>query len=126
MPRKKATGVGYADKGRGFAEPAGVLGEAVGGGGVEVLLSPPQAESSAADALKAISLYDEGWLRIVSHEMGKTVYYKFKFSKGRHAGGYVFYRQDDLDPTRSLWGLLGKIEGVYAGTHKTTPDHAYE
>lgn len=126
MPRKKVTGDGYADKGRRFDQPGSVVSEVVRGAGVEVLLSPPKTQTSCADALSAIALYDEGWLRVVSHEMGKTVYYKFKFSKGKYKNSYVFYRDDVRDPTTSLWGLIGKIEAVYEGTHKPTPDTPYD
>lgn len=126
MPRKKQTGGAYADKGRSFTVPAGDVGEVVRGAGMEVLLNAPQAQDSAAEALKAIAIYDEGWLRIVSHEMGKTLYYKFKFSRGKYQHSYVFYRSDDNDPSRALWGLLGKIEAVYAGSLRPTPDTPFE
>lgn len=126
MPRAKQTGDRYADKGRSFDRPAGVPGESPGGAAVEVERDPDAGSKCGVAALIRLCFYDEGWIRIVSHEHGKTVYFKFKFSKGKYAGGYVFYRMDDSDYDQALRGLLYKVEGVYAGMVRTTPDHAYE
>lgn len=126
MPRAKQTGDAYADKGRRTTRAPGVAGEAVRGAGVEVLLAPAAADTSADAALDGLATYDEGWLRIVSHEFGALRYYKFKFSKGRYSGSYVFVRSDGLRPRECLWLLLGKVQRVYEGTLRATPDHAYE
>lgn len=126
MPRAKQTGDRYADKGRSTTRVSRIPGAVDGGDGVEVAPDPASGGRCGVAALIRLGWYDEGWVRIVSHEHGKTVYFKYKFSKGRHAGGYVFYRLDDADYDAALWGLLGKVEAVYAGTLRTTPDHAYE
>lgn len=83
-------------------------------------------KGTALEALQTIYTYDEGWQRTVSQNHGELVYFKYKWSRGPYAGGYVMYRCDDLDYTAALWGLLRKIEAVYAGTLRPTPDHPYE
>lgn len=126
MPRAKQTGDRYEDKGRRSVVAAGVASEAVCGAGVEVLLAAATQEQSADGALDGLAAYDEGWLRIVSHDFGALRYYKFKFSKGTHSGSYVFVRSDGLRPRECLWLLLGKVQKVYEGTLRATPDHAYD
>lgn len=126
MARAKQTGDRYADKGRRSTGSASVASEAVRGAGSEVLLAPTGREAGASAALEGLATYDEGWTRIVSHEFGNLVYLKFKFSKGKYAGGYVFYRFTDHDWPAALFGLLFKVESVYAGALRPTPDTPYE
>jgi hypothetical protein len=126
MPRAKQTGDRYADKGRSSAKSAGVASEAVRGAGVEVLLAAATQDNAADGALDGLAAYDEGWLRIISHDFGALRYYKFKFSKGKYAGSYVFVRSDGLRPRECLWLLLGKVQKVYEGTMRPTPDTPYD
>lgn len=123
---KGQTGDRYADKGRRTTRNSVDDRESAAGPADEVVRSPDASGKCGIQALIRLAWYDEGWLRVVSHEHGKTVYFKFKFSKGKYAGGYVFYRMDDSDYDQALRGLLHKVEGVYAGVVRPTPDHAYE
>lgn len=126
MPRPKQTGDRYEDKGRRSTQSTSPASEVVRGAGVEVLLAAATQEHSADGALDGLAAYDEGWIRIVSHEFGALRYYKFKFSRGTYSGSYVFVRSDGLRPRECLWLLLGKVQKVYEGTLRPTPDHAYE
>lgn len=81
---------------------------------------------SAYNALLELLCRDDGWLRIVPHEHGGLVYYKWKFSRGKWAGYYLMYRDDRINPSEALCGLLGKIEAVDLGRSRPVKDKAFE
>lgn len=126
MPRPRKTTYALAEDGNGGLGPVAVDSSAGRVPSVPRVQTPTEYEAEAFRALQTITVYDEGWLRLVSHDHGALTYWKFKFSKGKYAGGYVFYRCDDLDLAGAICGLLRKIEAVYAGTLRPTPDHPYE
>lgn len=69
---------------------------------------------------------DEGWLRAVPQDLGNRVFFKWKFSRGEHAGSYVMWVCDDGDLHSALKGLYTKRQMVYEGLLKPTPDHPYD
>lgn len=105
---------------------ASVAVSAVRNGGDEANASPTPPRPNAIEALKRLATYDEGWLRIVSHEEGLNMYYKFKFSRGKYAGKYVMWWDVTGDIGGALWGLLGKVEAVYDGNLNPTNDTPYD
>lgn len=123
MPRAKVTGDRYADKGRSSTISAGISSPPPGGDGLPVAHPEASCSGDCLEALKRLAWFDEGWLRVVSHEQGAMMYFKFKFSRGDFGGNYVFFRCDDQDIGGALWGLLAKVRAVYAGTLRPTPDH---
>lgn len=91
----------------------------------QVYLGSEAPHASASEALKRLAAFDEGWVRIVSHEEGLSVYYKYKFSRGTYAGGYVMWWDQTGNPAEALWGLLRKVEAVYDRVLLPTPDTPY-
>lgn len=126
MPRKKIVGNGYADKGRSFVGAADSAPEAYRDAREAWTRVTAEGAGRCGAALAGLAYYDDGWLRVVSHGFGANVYFKFKFSRGKFSGSYVFYRCDDLDFATALEVLLGKVEGVYAGSVRPTPDTPYD
>lgn len=80
---------------------------------------------AAADALATLYCRDDGWLRMVPQDHGKTVYWKWKFTRGRWAGHYIMWRDDEFHPSGSLVGLVAKLGAVDAGEHKPILDQYY-
>lgn len=92
----------------------------------EVLPPGPSPDTDAIVALSQLTVHDNGWIRIVSHDQGRSVYLKFKWSKGPHAGGYVMWLCTDMDFTAAFRGLLQKVWAVEHDGARPTPDHPYE
>jgi len=80
------------------------------------------ATSPLAQALFYLLLRDDGWLRAVPQENGKTIFLKWKFTNGKFAGKYVMYVITDGDLPAGFAGLFDKIARAYQGTHTPTPD----
>lgn len=90
-------------------------------------LSPEQGRSETAlEALRDLYARDDGWLRIVPHGQGKTVYYKWKFTRGKWANHYVMYRDDDNRPFTSILSLESKVNDVDVGARRPALDSYYE
>ena len=81
---------------------------------------------SAYQALLDLLVRDDGWLRIVPHAHGAVVYYKWKFSRGKWQGYYLMWRDDHINPSEALCGLLGKLEAVDLGRSRPVKDTAFE
>lgn len=107
-------------------DAAVAAGETVLPAGGQVLSAGSPPAYDAAQTLRLLAVHSNGWLRIVSHDEGATVYYKFKWSKGPHAGGYVMWLSADMDASTALDGLLRKVRAVEAYEMRATPDHPYE
>jgi hypothetical protein len=84
-----------------------------------------ETDSSLWAALQYLTSRDDGWLRIVPHDCGDTVYYKWKFTAGRHLNSYVMWLDTNADPVRSLVGLIGKLKAVDEGLFRPIKDRPY-
>lgn len=84
------------------------------------------AGDRALEAFTALLLRVDGWLRIVSHDDGKTVYFKFKFTSDRWPNHYVMYVEREYCYACGLIGLLAKVHAVDAGHLKPVEDHFYD
>jgi hypothetical protein len=80
---------------------------------------------SAYRALQEMLIRDDGWLRVVPHERGAVTFYKWKFSRGPWQGYYLMYRDDRMNPSEALCGLVGKLEAVDLGRSKPVKDTAF-
>lgn len=69
---------------------------------------------------------DDGWLRMVPHDAGATVYYKWKFTRGSWAGHYIMYMDNAFDPSASIQGLLKKLQKVDAGELRPVRDRPFD
>lgn len=78
-----------------------------------------------SDAFLHLLTRDDGWLRVVPHEMGAVTYYKWKFTRGAWSGYYVMYRSDNLDFIAAMVGLYRKLLKVDAGLERPVYDVPY-
>ncbi len=99
------------------------------------LLEALGIEASQAAAMREGLLYeqfvrllcrDDGWLRIVSHDGGSTVYYKWKWTLGANAGYYVMVLWDAYNPLGALLLLGKKILDVELGKKRPILDRRYD
>jgi hypothetical protein len=91
MPRKDPKGdVRHDSNGRGDAahRPTDPGHNHPGGGALEAV-SVPLDRSEGIAALSYLCLRTDGWLRVVPDESGKTLFIKWKFTRGRWGGRYI-------------------------------------
>lgn len=69
---------------------------------------------------------NDGWLRIVPHDEGSIVYFKWKWSRGEFKGHYVMWLCSDFNYSLGLQGLLAKVESVDEGLDRPVKDRAYD
>lgn len=77
------------------------------------------------EAFLEVFARSDGWLRIVPQNEGKQVYWKYKFSRGPHAGGYVMWLDVENSWQRSVMGIAWKLRQVDSGALRPTPDTPY-
>lgn len=82
-------------------------------------------EFTADVAMVHLTRRTDGWLRVVPHDDGYVVYYKWKFTSARWPNHYVMYRCVGEHPRQALWGLLQKIDECYRGARKPVYDTPY-
>lgn len=87
---------------------------------------PVSAGDRALEALTALLLRVDGWLRIVPHDHGKTVYFKFKFTSRQWPNHYVMYVEHEYCYVCGLIGLLEKVHEVDLGVRKPVEDTPYD
>jgi hypothetical protein len=90
--------------------------------------SPHRADSATAFAgnpLLSLVTRDDGWLRIIPSRDSESVYIKWKFSHGTHAGYYVMCVVQYWQMGYGLNLLVDKLEAVEKGTFKPTRDTPY-
>lgn len=85
----------------------------------------PSASLSGADVSELLNR-DDGWLRIVPDEDGKTVWWKWKITRGKWQGHYVMCvgRQDQH--SESIAVILHKLSKVDSGELRPTKDSYYD
>lgn len=125
MARRNEPGMAV-QRGKSRATNGGVVGEHNGdrddaSGGDD--RAKPAGLVSESFAL--LMLRVDGWLRVVPHDLGKVVYFKWKFTTGRWRGFYVMYRCDDYDYQAALDGLVYKLLEVEKGHHRPARDTPY-
>lgn len=92
----------------------------------EPLLIDPASLVPLWDALAGFLSRDDGWLRMVPQDHGRVAFWKWKFSRGKHAGSYVMARTDYTDHRRALEILARKVEDVDLGLSRPTPDSYFD
>lgn len=65
---------------------------------------------------------DDGWLRIVRPRDSDTLYLKWKYTQGKHAGYYVMACVQYWQVSYGLELLVDKLDAVAAGAHRPTKD----
>lgn len=85
---------------------------------------PSTAHSSAVDqVLTALYVSGAAHLRLTPDRDGKVVHYKAAIQTFTWPKHYVYYRANHGEPPhRSLEGLLTKVDAVFAGALKPSPD----
>jgi len=68
----------------------------------------------------------DGWLRVVPDGDGKLVWWKWKFTAGKHAGCYAMVRGEQDQHTESLRVLARKLRAIDEGSSRPTRDSYYD
>lgn len=114
---KRRTGDGSAAAAASGIAPQGLVSAPSGG----------VADLHEADmAMQYLMLRDDGWLRMVPHDYGKTSYWKWKFTQGPWSGHYVMWVADAADWTGAVVGLVTKIMLVDRGELRPALDRPYD
>lgn len=100
------------------------------GTGVPVGMDTSSAETSpglqSREALHshicALSTRDDGYLRVIPDGAGKSVYWKWKYTRGQWAGHYLMSVVSWYDPALALLLLRQKIDQVEVGLKKPAKD----
>lgn len=71
-------------------------------------------------------LRDDGWLRIIPQDDGETVYWKWKYTGGKHVNHYVMVVYSALDSADALVSLARKIHAVDSGEKSPVKDHYFK
>lgn len=109
----------------GIPDPGSSGSADVAGAGLRAYANATERPYDAVTALLDLCSRGDGWIRIVPHEFGKTVFCKYKFTVLPWHNHYVMWRQDGGDITEMLWGLLRKVELVDAGELRPIYDVPY-
>lgn len=81
-----------------------------------------QAREALHYHLCALSTRDDGYLRVIPDGAGKSVYWKWKFTRGQWIGHYVMSVVSWYDPALALLLLRQKIDAVEVGTKRPAKD----
>lgn len=84
------------------------------------------ASGAVARALMPFLLRDDGWLRIVPQEDGATVYYKWKWTGGKHVNHYVMTVYPASECAEALRRLATKVDAVDSGVEAPVKDHYFK
>lgn len=84
------------------------------------------ASGEVATALLPFLLRDDGWLRIVPQEDGATVYYKWKWTGGKHVNHYVMTVYPASQCAEALRRLAAKMHAVDSGEQSPVKDHYFK
>lgn len=102
-------------------------------GTVETAMEPmgPGAAAQAdagpvARALLPFLLRDDGWLRIVPQDDGATVYFKWKWTAGKHRDHYVMTVYPQFESGEALARLAAKVHAVDRGEQPPVKDHYFK
>jgi len=76
--------------------------------------------------LRDLLLRDDGWLRIVPDGDQKTVWYKWKFTRGKWSNHYVMVRGEQYQHGLALSLLSKKLAGVDLGYDRPSQDRYYD
>ena len=102
------------------ADVARAIGASVGGAA-----EASEAETNrrvACATLSHLFMRDDGWLRAVPTADGKSLYLKWKFSRGKFAGYYVMAVVEVWQWDYGLTLLADKLEAVDMDIKKPTKD----
>lgn len=97
-----------------------------GGEAATPTVQPEVASSAVARALMPFLLRDDGWLRIVPQEDGATVYYKWKWTAGKHVNHYVMAVYPASECAEALRRLAAKVDAVDSGVQPPVKDHYFK
>lgn len=71
-------------------------------------------------------LRDDGWLRVTPHDDGETVYWKWKFTGGKHINHYVMVVYPAFKSAEALMMLAAKVDAVDSGEQSPVKDHYFK
>lgn len=69
---------------------------------------------------------DDGWLRVTPKEDGETVYWKWKFTGGKHVNHYVMAVYPASQSAEALRRLAVKLHAVDCGIEAPVKDHYFK
>ena len=95
-------------------------------GGTEAEAAPADGAYSVARALIPFLTRDDGWLRITPQEDGATVYYKWKWTGGKHVNHYVMTVYPAAESAEALRRLAIKVDAVDSGVQAPVKDHYFK
>lgn len=81
-----------------------------------------QARAALWTHVCALSTRDDGYLRVIPDGAGKSVYWKWKYTRGQWAGHYVMSVVSWYDPALALLLLRQKIDQVEVGLKRPAKD----
>lgn len=93
-----------------------------GGGGS---ITGPASDSAAA-ALFGLLTRDDGWLRISPKDDGATVYWKWKWTAGKHINHYVMAVYPASQSAEAVLMLAKKVNAVDTGVERPVKDHYFQ
>jgi hypothetical protein len=79
-----------------------------------------------ADALDSLLSRDDGWLRITPQNDGETVYWKWKWTAGKHINHYVMVVYPKSQSGDALLRLALKVHAVDRGEKIPVKDHYFK
>jgi hypothetical protein len=85
-----------------------------------------EPDPTIAETLAQLLTHTDGWARLIPDTEHKTLFLKWKWSKGKHQGKYVMSVVPPWQLALGLEILLGKVEDAEAGRIKPTVDKAYD
>jgi hypothetical protein len=71
-------------------------------------------------------LRDDGWLRVTPQNDGESVYWKWKYTGGKHANHYVMVVCPASQSGQALMMLAAKVDAVDCGEKAPVRDHYFK
>jgi len=93
----------------------------------------PLPADQAGDASRVVArhllpflLRDDGWLRVTPQDDGETVYFKWKWTAGKHVNHYVMSVYPASESAEALRVLAIKVHAVDRGEKAPVKDHYFK
>lgn len=83
-------------------------------------------DAAIAEALAPFLLRTDGWLRISPQDDGATVYFKWKWTGGKHSNHYVMTVYPQSQSAEALRRLAMKVHAVDSGIQPPVKDHYFK
>jgi len=89
--------------------------------------APPRPSTGASGAdVAELLIRTDGWLRVVPDGDGKTVWWKWKFTRGRWSGYYVMAVGRVDQHAEAIAVMLHKLDKVDTGQDRPIQDRYFE